>query len=430
LKKKESLLDIKIKGIRLYWFFFFFFVVVALFLRFAHLEEAIPYTWDQVRDAWMMRDILVDKKLPLVGPRAGIGHFHLGPAYYYLLAIFYFFTNLDPIASAYLAVFAVVVTMVTLFLVAKSIFGVKTGLVAVYIYALCPYLINMDRVSWNVSFLMAISCLIFYFLVKMTQKGFTYFLFACFLAGTFFHIHFTAIFALPVIFLSSLLVVGKKKKFKFWYLLVGPIIFLLPLVPNIVFELKNNFSEAGKLNQFWGYYFHGFHLRFMLFRLKEIFLMLGAVIRLKTFGLLNYLIFFIFTVAFLFCSKTREIRFAGIIIFLWFAMILFGFTLYSGPISDYYYLSTMPFTIYILAWLTVKIGELSFKPLILLLAVFWLFWGYRNFVASQAYYPNSGLRMAREAVAEKINAGERIGFSEGDIKAYLYYLETREDEKK
>lgn len=73
-------------------------IIVGLYLRFYNFQYTISFGWDQARDAMVVRDIL-SGHLTLLGPRTGEGHIHLGPAYYYLLAPFYFITNLDPIAS-------------------------------------------------------------------------------------------------------------------------------------------------------------------------------------------------------------------------------------------------------------------------------------------------------------------------------------------
>ena len=78
-----------------------FIVLIGMYLRFYKIEYIQSFGWDQGRDAWLVRDI-INGKIVLNGPRTGIGHFHLGPLWYYLLVPFYLLTNLDPVGAIYL----------------------------------------------------------------------------------------------------------------------------------------------------------------------------------------------------------------------------------------------------------------------------------------------------------------------------------------
>ena len=80
---------------------FLFITAIGLYLRFYNFENTISYGWDQARDAWKTRDIL-HGQLVLDGPKTGIGQFHLGPLWFYLLAPFYYITGLDPVGAQYL----------------------------------------------------------------------------------------------------------------------------------------------------------------------------------------------------------------------------------------------------------------------------------------------------------------------------------------
>ena len=80
---------------------FFGLLLIGLYLRFWNIENSFQFGWDQARDAWKVRDILTGT-LVLNGPRTGIGHFHLGPIWYYYLAPFYFLT---PVSYTHLDVY-------------------------------------------------------------------------------------------------------------------------------------------------------------------------------------------------------------------------------------------------------------------------------------------------------------------------------------
>ena len=68
-----------------------------VFLRFYNLDKRVIFDWDQERDAWVIKQILSEKKLTLIGPRVlGPEGFFLGPFFTYLLAPFYLLTSLHP----------------------------------------------------------------------------------------------------------------------------------------------------------------------------------------------------------------------------------------------------------------------------------------------------------------------------------------------
>jgi len=404
-------------------FLFILLVGTSLFLRFYKIEEVVSFGWDQARDAWVIKDMLVDKKFPLIGPRTGIGHFHLGPFYYYLLAPFYFLTSLDPIAAGYFSVAAALLTIISIFWVAHRIFGIKVAYFSIFIYAFSQYLISKDRVPWNISLVMATSVWIFYSLFKIYEGNNRWFIPLGLLAGFFFHLHFTAVFIPPIIALS-LLFVKNKKRMAFW-MLVAMLAFVLCFVPNILHDLQSSLRNYYKFQEFLGYYYHGFHFRFMLYRLNDALIMFEPILFFKILKPLKYILPLIFWVAFIVFSKNEKKHFVGAVFFLWFLVTLVGFTLYSGPLSDYYFLLTMPFTIYMVSWLAVWVLRSKVKLLGLLMVLFWFFWAYKNALLFLVDRPRDGLRKEKQEVMEKMNRGEKIEFSEWSIQPYLYYIYTR-----
>lgn len=404
-------------------FLLFLIIGAGLFFRFYNLEETISFTWDQARDAWVMKDILVDGKLPLSGPRTGIGHFHLGPAYYYLLAPFYFLTNLDPVATVYFSVLASLLTMVSIFWIGRNVFGIRVAIFSTFIYAFSGYLILMDRVPWNVSLVMMASVWIFYSLFKINEGQNRWFIPLGLLAGFFFHLHFTAVF-IPSIIALSLLLVKDKKRIIPWTLL-AILFFLVFFIPSVVQDFRGSFSDYFKLREFMRDYYHGFHFRFMLYRLPETFLVFQSVLFLEILKVLKYILPLIFLVKFILFPENKADRFVGAVFFFFFLVTLVGFTLYSGSLSDYYFLLTMPFAIYMVSWLTVWLLRSRVKALGFLLVLFWLFWAYKNALPSLIDRPRDGLKKEKQAVMEKIDRGEKIEFSEGTIQPYLYYIYTR-----
>src|SRR3989344_8367888 len=75
-------------------------LLLSAFLRFYRLDEYMTFLGDEGRDAIIIKEMLVNKNLPLIGPPTSVGNIYLGPLYYYMMAapmaIFY----LNPVAAA------------------------------------------------------------------------------------------------------------------------------------------------------------------------------------------------------------------------------------------------------------------------------------------------------------------------------------------
>jgi len=95
------------------------------------MNNKFPFGWDQVDNAWAAKNLIVDHRIPLVGMVAKHNTgFFIGPVYYYLVAFFYWITNLNPIASQYIALTTSVFTFFVIFFITKKLFNFKVALVA------------------------------------------------------------------------------------------------------------------------------------------------------------------------------------------------------------------------------------------------------------------------------------------------------------
>jgi hypothetical protein len=76
-------------------------LALASVLRFVSLADRGAWDSDQGRDLLVLRSLLVDGALPLVGPVTSVGGVHHGAAYYYLLAPVAILSGLDPAVIAW-----------------------------------------------------------------------------------------------------------------------------------------------------------------------------------------------------------------------------------------------------------------------------------------------------------------------------------------
>lgn len=390
-----------------------------LFLRFYLLETKSTFGWDQVDNAWAAKNIIVDHKLLLQGMQAkGNSGIFIGPLYYYLISIVYFFTNLDPIASGIFAGVTAFFSFFAIYFVFKKVLGIGTALIGVFIYTFSMYAINFDRVQWPVNFIVPVSILFFYTLYELIKGKEKFLIPLSIILGFSFHIHFTSIFY-PIIFILCLPLIPRTKK-TIVYGLVGFSIFLLFISPILV-SLLDSSSHTRNLTQYGGTYNHGFHLRRMMQIFFDALIEFEGVLRIdaiKRFGIFILLGF----VAVLYKSRNIKDKYKLLyLISLWFLVPWSIFTMYSGELSNYYFSINLPIAVMAMAFLAVNILNSKKKAAIFLLLLFGFYWTFQNIVE---FVKNKeiGLGDYRTIVKSDIAEGKIINFQEGDPKSYLYYV--------
>lgn len=410
------------------WRYLLLFIVIlalALYLRF-HGYETDPtrfFGWDQARDAWKIRDI-IQGQLVLDGPKTGIGNLHLGPLYFYLVAPFYLITKLDPVGSIYFLIFANIVNFFTLFVVTKKLFSLKAALFAVFLFAVSNYIIKQSMIPWNVSLVPAASTLIFYSIYRIKTQGKMYwYVILGGLMGFFFHLHFTAVF-LPAIVILSLFPYNKKFKTLF-PLILSFLIASIFLIPTLLFNYQHSQGEYYRYTDFITHYTHGFHGRFFMTRLVESFVQFRLI---TFFPLISSVLQFIIPAAFfglIFFEKDKKTKLLGLLMLPWFIVPLIAFTVYAGPVSDYYYYFQMPLVIFIIIYLQIQILK-KFPKLLYLLIALWVVYAISNTQEFWVKKTDGGLNMSKRDALVHAKEGRIIEYHEGDIRSYLYEVWTED----
>lgn len=404
---------------------FLILLAVGMYLRFFNIETVFSFGWDQSRDSFVARDLL-QGKWTLVGPRTGIGQFHLGPLYYYMLAPFFWLTNLDPMGSNYFNMIMNIVNFVILFMVTRKIFNNYAALFVVSVYTFSNYLIEINRVPWNVTLMPGIAALIFYGILQIYKQHYRWVFIIVTLAGLYFHVHFTAVF-LPLIILLSLILVKEKRKV-LTYLVISIPLYLVWFIPNIMYAIQTQNSDLNRFQTFLhDYSTGGIYGRFLLHRIPDTFILFDRILLYEPLKALALIIPALFAVSILFFEKDRQKKLFGYLVSVWFFVPLIGFTLYGGPMTEYYLLYTAPLILYIAYYLQEKLLQTKLKYIILVvLLCFWGVYIYQNAKNQWIKTHKGGLAGQKEDVRKKIQRHEKIFFNEGDIKAYLYELWVKE----
>ena len=124
-------------------------LAVAAVLRFVDLPTRGTWDADQGNDMLVLRGLVLDGRLPLLGPPTSIGDFHHGVLYYYLLAPAAWLTGADPTGVvAAIALSGVAAVSVTWWL-ARSIGGPIAGAVAGFLMAVSASAVDESTFIWN-----------------------------------------------------------------------------------------------------------------------------------------------------------------------------------------------------------------------------------------------------------------------------------------
>ena len=398
--------------------------IAHVFFRFYLLGERLGFGWDQVDNAWHAKDIIVSHKYPLLGMVAkGNSGIYIGPLYYYLIALVYWIFNMNPIASGVMAGLTSIFTFFVIFYFTKKLFSDDIALIAVGIHTVSYFIISNDRVPWPVNFIVPISFLVFYYLYKVLTVNPKYLLLLAVVIGLSLNVHFTSLFY-PIIVLLCLPLFPRSKKTVIYILLSIPV-FLVFIIPNFLAEISSKNSNTNSLVSYVNTYYHGFHLTRVLQLTHDAFIEFQLIMR-GWFRDMNYLLVLAFYAVYFFIKPTRKKFIMSYLIGLWFIVPWFVFATYKGEISNYYFFSTRPIAILILAFLTYWI--FSIKNIIpkIAIIIFWLYFSYVN--VANFFAPDHGNLDEATAIAKTaIKEGRKIDAYPYTPESYLYYYYTKVD---
>jgi hypothetical protein len=124
-------------------------LLLAAFTRLPGLDARGRWDADQGHDMLVLRALVTDGTLPLLGPPTSIGTFHHGAVYYYLLAPAAAVSGADPVAvTTEIALFGIAAVIATWWL-ARMIGGPLAGAIAGFLAAVSPAGIDESTFIWN-----------------------------------------------------------------------------------------------------------------------------------------------------------------------------------------------------------------------------------------------------------------------------------------
>jgi hypothetical protein len=323
---------------------------------------------DQGRDVVIVSNFLKQADLFFIGPQTSIGNMYLGPYYYYLfVAPGLLLANFDPIGPAVVVALVGVLTTYLIYRFSFFWFNAKVAIISAYLFAISPVVIKYTSFSWNPNVMPLFSLLYFYFLTK-SQLVLATLAFIMALNS-----HYLALALLPL-GLIILFFNRQKSSLSFKSFLVPLFIFLLSLIPQILFDLKHHGQNINALITFFSQRETTINLKpykslpelIPLFNQINSRLLAG---KNQTFGLIISLVFALLLGYQLFFQfKKPNLRFLHLV--LWYFTGLVALALYKQHIYDHYFGFLFPVVFILFAFLISHLPKPIFIPLLLSITIF------------------------------------------------------------
>lgn len=227
----------------------FVLAILALGLRiFLIARDSVPFAYDMGRDLLWAKDIAFYHIPTLIGPAASIWGVYFGPLWFYFIAIPLFIGSGDPLSPVYLTSASIVACGILAYFLFNKYLKSFWALVLAIILFFSTVLINISTFAFHANVLPVLTVIAIYFLYLAVIKNPLFLSAAFFAVSLMFHAD-----PAPAVVFSFIPVFTffYFKLYKFKNLTKSVVLclfsYLLPFVPQIIFELRNNFIQTRAL---------------------------------------------------------------------------------------------------------------------------------------------------------------------------------------
>lgn len=241
-------LIIKIKQNKKEFILLLIILFIASFLRFYNIVDFLHFANDEARDAFVVKNIFNKGSLPLLGPETSIGHFHLGPLFYYLLIPFFLVFNFHPISGAIMSALLGILSVLLMWKLCREIFSKQAALIASFLYSISFMVVLHSRWSWNpnvVPFFFLLFLYSFYKLTSLNKNNAKYFYICIATLGALTQLHASTFILVPVAVI--IFVIYRPKNLKWQHYLLSLFLLIILFLPFLIYEVINKLENFYKI---------------------------------------------------------------------------------------------------------------------------------------------------------------------------------------
>ncbi len=227
----------------------FFSLLLAYVLRVSNIANGMPFIGDQGWFYLSARDLILEGKIPLVGITSSHIWLHQGPLWTYMLAPVLFLFGFNPVSGAFITIFFGVLSAFLIYKLGSEMFSKNAGLIASLLYASSPLIVFFDRIPFDPGPIPFFTLLYFYSIFKWLKGEKKFFPVIFLLVAILYNLElatFTLVFPLLIIFFYGFftkkdwLLKILKKDTLLWSL----VLFLIPMIPVIIYDFSHGFNQT------------------------------------------------------------------------------------------------------------------------------------------------------------------------------------------
>lgn len=223
------------------YFYLLIIISLGLIFRLYKLEFFSPFALDEDLYSWIVKDILVDHHIRLIGQLTSIDGVFIGPFFYYLLVPFFALFSMDPVGAIVPSTIIGIITIISIYYVFSNFFNRTSGLIGSLIYAVSLNIVLYDR--WIVPTMLVPlwSIWLLYILFCIEIGEYKRFWILGVLAGLIWHIH---IALLPLLGLIPIALFFTKTRPKIHQFALPLLLTIVLMIPFLLFETRHNFQQS------------------------------------------------------------------------------------------------------------------------------------------------------------------------------------------
>lgn len=211
-------------------------VLVGLLTRSYQYRDRASYTHDNDLAGWVIKDIVVDKHVRLIGQLTSSPGIYIGGLFYYLQVPFYWLANMDPIGGVALVVGIGLLGVASMYYVA--------GFIPSLIYAVSFLISNTEREVVPTTPVFLWSIWFFHTFVQLWKGNKKWLYVAAILVSLIWHFNLALILGIPLLLIAFF---KNFKTYKLKDILLPVLLFLIFNLPLFAFEFRHGFTQTKSL---------------------------------------------------------------------------------------------------------------------------------------------------------------------------------------